>query len=175
MTADGASQQRRAVGRIVRPVGVRGEVKVMPLTDDAERFQKLNNVTMGLTVEEAVAVRFERARRQGNAFVVKLACVDTVEAAEQCRGQYLFVEQQRSARPRPGGYLVDEVIGCEVVTVAGRVVGTVQEILSMPANDVWVVRDGTKEYLLPAVRALLRSVDVTRKRIEVEDLEGLFE
>jgi 16S rRNA processing protein RimM len=175
MTGEASLRERRAVGKIVRPVGIRGEMKVVPLTDELDRFQRLKQVTMGKTAEEAVPVRVEHARLQGRAVVVKLESVESIEAAEQCRDQYLFIDEPRAAKSRRGSYLVDDIIGCQVVTAAGRVVGTVADVLSMPANDVWVVRDGAKEYLFPAVRALLKSVDVERKRIEVEDLEGLFE
>ena len=168
-------RERIAIGRIVRPVGVRGELKVIPLTDDPDRFGASDDITVGSRPEEAMTVRIERSRKQVNAIVVKLAAVDSIEAAERFRDQYMFVEAGEVRPPQTGTYLIDEIIGCTVVTVSGREVGTVADVMTLPANDVWVVRDGTKEHLLPAVRALLRTVDVARKRIEVEDLEGLFE
>jgi 16S rRNA processing protein RimM len=176
MTGGTTAKERRAVGRIVRPVGLRGEVKVVPLTDAPERVRKLKKAWVGRSADQAEPVRIEQARIQGNALVMKFEAVGTVEAAEQCREQFLFIEEEPCAeRSQRGSYLIDDIIGCAVVTAAGEAVGTVEDVLSLPANDVWVVRNGTKEYLLPAVRALLRSVDVGRKRIEVEDLEGLFE
>jgi len=70
---------------------------------------------------------------------------------------------------------MDDIIGCEVVTEEQMKVGIVADLLSLPANDIWVVRNGKKEFLIPAVKAIIRKVDVKAKRITIHALEGLLE
>ena len=70
---------------------------------------------------------------------------------------------------------MDEVMGCEVVTEEQVDVGIITDLLSLPANDVWVVRNGAKEFLIPAVKAIIRKVDIKMKRVTIYALEGLLE
>jgi len=70
---------------------------------------------------------------------------------------------------------MDDIIGCEVVTEEQMKVGIVADLLSLPANDIWVVQNGKKEFLIPAVKAIIRNVDVKMKRITIHALEGLLE
>jgi len=167
-------QELVAIGRIVRPVGVRGEVKIVPLTDDPGRFDALARVFVGSVPEQSEERLVTEIRVQRDSVVVRLAGLETRETAEQYRDAFLFVEQTKSVRPRRGSFFVDDVIGCTVVLPSGQKVGTVQDIMTLPANDVWVVRDGEREHLIPAVKALILSVDVKARRIEVADLDGLF-
>ncbi len=93
----------------------------------------------------------------------------------ELRNRYLFVPKEESIKLRPGSYFMDDVIGCEVVTEEQMKIGIVTDLLTLPANDVWVVRNGAKEILIPAVKAIIRKVDVKKKRITIHALEGLLE
>jgi 16S rRNA processing protein RimM len=164
-----------AIGRISRPIGTQGELKVLPLTYDKQRFVGLQSVWIGhdttrVERRDIVAVRIDAKQ-----IVVKLNSIETPHEAKEFRNKYLFVPKEQTVKLGSGSYFMDEVIGCEVVTEEQVKVGIVTDLLSLPANDVWVVQNGTKEILIPAVKAIIRKVDVKMKRITIHALEGLLE
>ena len=164
-----------AIGRISKPIGTRGEVKITPFTHDRRRFENLPAVWLGHSAANVERKKILNARIDARHVVLALDGVETVEEAEKTRGVFLFVPKEEVAAPQNGSYFVDDVIGCTVVTEDQTVVGTVTDLLSLPMNDVWVVRNGPKEILIPAVKAFIRRVDVEQKRIMIHALDGLLD
>ncbi|MBI3578540.1 MAG: 16S rRNA processing protein RimM, partial [Ignavibacteriales bacterium] len=72
-------------------------------------------------------------------------------------------------------FFIDDIIGMTVVSEEGEPIGTVKDILQTPANDVWVVQNGTKEVLLPAVKEVIKTVDLKRKEVVIHVMEGLLD
>jgi len=101
--------------------------------------------------------------------------INTVQEAEKVRDRYLFIPKEQVVTLPPGSYFVDDVIGCEVVTEDDVHIGKVFDLISLPANDVWVVQNGKKEILIPAVKEIIRNVDVEKRRITIHALEGLID
>jgi 16S rRNA processing protein RimM len=164
-----------AIGRIAKPIGTRGDVKVLLLTDDQKRFEGLRSVFVGDNEGSALPRDITSLRIDAKQVVLHFGGFESVEEAEQLRDQYLFVPQEESVKLNAGSYFVDEVIGCDVVTEEQKNVGIVTDILALPANDIWVVRNGEKEILIPAVKAIVRRVEIEKKRITIHALEGLIE
>jgi len=105
---------------------------------------------------------------------VKLESVDDRTGAEPLRGAMVFVRRSDAAPPPEGGYYIHDLIGCEVRTVAGEVVGTLSDVLETPAQHLWVVKSGETVHDIPAVRKFIRSVDIEKKEIVVDLPEGLI-
>jgi 16S rRNA processing protein RimM len=164
-----------AIGRISRPIGTQGELKVLPLTDDKQRFKGLQSVWVGQDATRVEQKDILAVRIDVKQIVVNLNGIETLHEAKEFRNKYLFVPKEQTIELHTGSYFMDDVIGCEVVTEEQVKVGIVDDLLSLPANDVWVVRNGTKEFLIPAVKAIIRKVDVKMKRITIHALEGLLE
>jgi 16S rRNA processing protein RimM len=164
-----------AIGRISKPIGTQGELKVLPLTDDKKRFAGLQTVLVGNDASRVEQQDIRTVRIDAKQIVVSFNGIETSHEAEKYRNKYLFVSKDQIIELRTGSYFMDEVIGCEVVTEEQIKVGIVTDLLSLPANDVWVVRNDTKEFLIPAVKAIIRNVDVKMKRITIHALEGLLE
>jgi len=164
-----------AVGRITRGVGLKGELNVALLTDSSERFEKLKTVWIG--TEESLAGKHAVAavRMTNSAVVLKIKDIDSRTAADAFRGQIVFVASRDAVAPKKGSYFIHDIVGMSVETEAGERVGTLQEVMQLPANDVWVVVDGGKEFLIPAIKDVIRSVDVQRRRVVIRPLEGLLE
>ena len=101
--------------------------------------------------------------------------IATVEESEKFKDSYLFVRKEDAVKLQTGRYFIDDVIGCEVVTEEHVNVGVITDLFSLPMNDVWVVREKTKEILLPAVKAIIRQVDVENRRITIHSLDGLLD
>ena len=164
-----------AIGRISKSIGTQCELKVLPLTDDKQRFAGLQSVWVGHDATRVEQRDIRAVRIGAKQVVVSLNGIDTPHEAKEFRNKYLFVPKEKTIKLRTGSYFMDEVIGCDVVTEEQMNVGIVADLLSLPANDVWVIRNGTKEFLIPAVKAIIREVDVKMKRITIHALEGLLE
>ena len=164
-----------AVGRISRSVGLKGELSVVMLTDTPERFGKLKSVWIGTDEAQAVKHAVLSVRMTHSAVVVKLKDIESRTAADERRGQFLFVPPKDAIVPRKGSYFIHDIVGMNVVTESGEKVGTVQEVMQLPAHDVWVVAAGEKEILIPAIKEVIRSVDMERRAVVIRPLEGLLE
>jgi 16S rRNA processing protein RimM len=164
-----------AVGRISKPIGTQGELKILPLTNEKQRFENLQSVWVGHTAANVEQRDVCAVRIDAKQIVVSLIGVETLQEAEAFRNKYLFVPKEQSVQLRSGNYFIDDIIGCEVVTEENVNIGIVSDVLSLPKNDLWVVRKGKKEILIPAVQAIIRKIDIKIKCITIHALEGLLE
>ncbi len=83
--------------------------------------------------------------------------------------------KEDAVKLRDGSYFIDDIIGCEVVTEEQTIVGKITDLLSLPMNDLWVVKKDAKEILIPAVKTIIRQVDIENKRITIHALDGLVD
>ena len=164
-----------AIGRISKPIGTRGEVKILPLTQDKQRFMNLPAVWIGLEAANAELKKILKVRIDTKHVVFNFDGIETVEKAEKIKDSFIFVAKEDAVKLRDGSYFVDDVIGCEVVTEEQTVVGVITDLLSLPMNDLWVVKKDAKEILIPAVKAIIQQVDVENKRITIRALDGLLD
>lgn len=164
-----------AVGRVTRSIGLKGEFNVALLTDVPERFAKLKSVWVGTDEAQAVKHSVISVRVGHSAVVLKLKDIDSRSAADERRGHLIFVAHKDAIVPKKGSYFIHDVVGMKVLTEAGEEVGTVREVMQLPANDVWVVVAGNKEVLIPAIKEIIKSVDLERRTVRIRPLEGLLE
>ncbi|MGE5552361.1 MAG: ribosome maturation factor RimM [Betaproteobacteria bacterium] len=168
-----------AIGEVTAPHGLRGEVRVIPLTDFPERFTHTAQVLVGPPGAEPDGPPFglEQVRRHGRTMIVKLAGVDSVEAAERLRGRLLFVRRDEVVPLPAGRFYVFDLIGLAVVAEDGTPVGELVEVLENPANDLFVVcpSDGGGDILIPAVKSVVREIDLAGGRMVVSLPPGLRE
>jgi len=154
------------VGRVMGPHGIRGEIKVEPLTDFADRFQRGRR----LWLPDGPHV-IERSRWQEDNVLLKLAGIDDRNQAAALRGQELKLPE---AGPLEAGrYYVHDIIGLRVEDNAGESLGTLADVLVTGANDVYVVRGERGELLLPAIEDVVKEVNLAGGLIRVDVLPGL--
>jgi 16S rRNA processing protein RimM len=164
------------IGEVTRPHGLRGEVRVIPHTDRPERFEGLGECVLWDEASDTRVVRrITGARRQGGAVLLALADCDSVEAATALVGRLVALPRAQALPPPPGRLYPWQLVGCRVVTEAGRVVGELSGIEPSPAHDLWVVRGGEREHLIPAVAEIVVDVDVDARRVVIRPPEGLLE
>jgi 16S rRNA processing protein RimM len=161
------------IGRITRPHGVRGEVKVQPETDFPERFAALRRVLLQRGADDVREAVVESVRRQGETVLLKVAGVDDPGAARALQGVAVAVPWEERVPLPEGQFYVAEVVGLRVRTEAGEVLGTVAEVLRTPAHDVYRVEGESGEVLVPATREVVRVVDLGRGEVVVALPEGL--
>lgn len=182
-----------SIGRITGPQGLGGEVRVFPLTDRQDRLAGLSQVHVCFEAADAAGretrrelATIEAWRPHGALWVVKFAGVVSREGAEGMRGALLQVPPEGVPSLPEGSYYHFQLIGLAVFTTAGEPLGRIRDVLSTGANDVWVVerpksvgpsargRRGD-EILIPALKAVVRSVDLAAGRVEVALPPGLVE
>ena len=162
------------VGRIINTHGVRGELKVMPLTSDISRFDYLKLVWLeenGKLTEHFV----ENARYHKNFVLLTLRGIDTMDKAQALKDCYLKVDRKHTRPLEENEYFIADLIGCRVFE-KGVLLGTVTDVLQTGSNDVYVTEgDIYGEILIPAIEQVIRKVDVESGEILVELPEGLVE
>jgi 16S rRNA processing protein RimM len=156
-----------SVGRIAGPHGIRGEIKVQPLTDFPSRFRRGNRVWL-----DGSPRRIDQSRAQDRLVVLKLDGIDTRTEAEQLRGKELMVPEAEDLEGSDRFYLHD-IVGLPVQDESGAELGKIEDVLTTGANDVYVVRGERGELLLPAVEDVVKEIDIKRGRVVVELLPGL--
>ncbi|MGA9364620.1 MAG: ribosome maturation factor RimM [Bacteroidota bacterium] len=163
-----------AIGKIVKSRGLKGDLVVQPLTDRPERFKALKKVWVGIANSNPLPFQLEDTRVKGRAIHLRLQEIGTRDAADALVGKYLYVTDEDLVRLPQGTHFVHDIIGSLVIDEQGRKIGTVEEVWKLPANDVYVVRQGKREHLVPAVQSVIEKIDTQGKQIQVR-MTGAFE
>ena len=162
-------QDKFEIGKIVNTFGIKGEVKVTPYTDDIEQFKKIKSIYVNNTLMQVQSAKFQK-----NVVILKLKDVDDMTAAENLRNS--IIEAKRSKKKLPENtYYIADLIGLDVYTDEGNLLGNVTDIYNTGANDIYTVKtlEG-KEVLLPAIKDVIKQVDLQNEKIIVHLLKGLI-
>lgn len=165
------------VGKIVNTHGIKGEVRVIAITDfPKERFKLGNKLFLfmpGSAEPEELIIKTHRTHKNFN--LLTFEGYDNVNQVEKMRDGVLKAPASQRGRLHEGEFYFQDIIGCQMVTVSGEEIGKVVEILTPGANDVWVVRDAKgKEVLIPYIEPVVKKVDIQEKVIVIEPMEGLL-
>ncbi|HKV83424.1 MAG TPA: ribosome maturation factor RimM [Ktedonobacterales bacterium] len=162
------------VGEIVGVFGVAGELKVRPLTDFPERFERPEAIYVG---EKRTPYESVGGRQQGRQVILRLAGVETPEAGALLRGERIYVPGDAITPLAGDRFYIHDVIGLRVERADGAVLGVVTDVVSGGANDLYVVEDSQThaETLLPAVKEFVRSIDLASGVMVVTPIPGLFD
>lgn len=174
------SESLLLVGQISRPHGVQGEVKIVPTTDDPSRFADLDIVYIGATAIEADAHRVETVRLQptgrGLVVIMKIEGVDTREQVETLRRRQVFARASDLPPLDDDEFYIHDLIGLEVVTDTGELVGPVDDVMTMPAQQVLVVaRRGRNPAMIPIVHEFVEDINLEERKIIIRPIEGLLD
>lgn len=158
-------QQYLEAGTIVTTHGVHGEVKILPWADGPEFLTLFDRVFL-----QGREYAVENARVQKTCVLMKLRGIDTVEAAQALRDQVVRVDRN-DVELEESTYFISDLIGLTVLC-DDRELGKVKEILTLPGNDVYVVK-GEHEYMIPGVKEFIREIDPAAGFIRVKLIEGM--
>ena len=159
------------VGKIVAAFGTKGELRVMSQTDFPDRFAP--GAELWIEREDR-SYRVEHCRWQKGQAVLKLSAVEDRDRAEELSGRYLRVPGSQLAELEDGEYYLFQLIGLNAVTDEGRELGRLKEVLQTGANDVYIVETPRGELLLPAIKDVIKQVDLPSGTLTVHLLPGLL-
>jgi 16S rRNA processing protein RimM len=166
------------VGKITKPHGLKGEVRVFPETDfPDERFVEGNTLYLDRGNGSDLIPLVIAARRKHKQFeLLRFEGYHHINDVEPWAGALLKVSEDQLSELKDGEYYYHEIVGCRVITEEGKELGKVKEILATGANDVWVVKTGHgKEVLIPYIDDVVKAVDVETKTVKVHMIEGLID
>ena len=171
------SEDLLLIGKVIRPHGMKGLVRIESYAESPDTFLNAGEVFLeassGQTVKHGVI-----AVTPGRKFLLlHLDGVDSLDKAEAYRGGNIYVQRGKLSR-KSDEYFWFELIGLPVYLDTGARIGTIRQILPAPGHDIFVVQEGEKEILIPAVRDVIKDVDLERERVVItgmEDLIGLNE
>ena len=162
-----------SVGYIARTHGIKGDVKVIPLSDVPGRYNTLKWVYVNTRSGETKKCYIRHVRKANDWLIVSFTSFRTVSEAEEIVGGYISVPLNEVPGLDKDIYYNFEIIGMDVYTVEGRCLGKVKDIISTGSNDVYIVKDNKAEHLIPAIRDVVKEIDTKRKRMVITLIEGL--
>lgn len=159
------------IGKIVAPIGIRGEVKVVLLTEFPERFDVGEQLTLRQPSGEIRQHKVHAQRLYKDGLALKLSDVETRDDAENLRGSEFIIGADRLHELPSDGFYLFDIIGLNVVTDDGRECGEVTEILQGGANDVYVTSTGL---CIPALKSVVAKIDIEAGVITIHPVPGLL-
>lgn len=159
------------IGKVIAPVGVRGEMKVILLTEFPERFEAGNELTLRLPDGETKPVKVFSQRLYKEGLALELDGVKTRDGAEALRGGEFVIDANELHELPAGGFYLFDIIGLRVSTDDGRECGEVTEILQGGANDVYVTSTGL---CIPALKNVVTKIDIEQGVMIIHPVPGLL-
>lgn len=162
------------IGKIVNIHGIRGEVKIYTYTDDINALKKLKTVYLDIK-GNLKSFKIQSAKINKQFLILKLEGIDTPEEANKYREIYVKRERKPNENLGEDTFYIEDLIGLSVYDETSSLIGTLTEVLTPGANDVYVVKteDGN-EILLPAIKDVVKEVDIESKKMVVHIMEGLI-
>ena len=166
------------IGKVVRPHGLRGEVRVRIMSGYPDRFKYLESVSLTRDPagpEHPQIFEVERARLHQDFAILKLLDIEDREQADRLRKQFVVISLEDAVPLEEDEYYYYQLIGLEMVTVDGRSLGTVANILETGANEVYIVESPQHgEILIPAIESVVQEIDLASGRIIISPIPGLL-
>ncbi len=164
-----------SIGIITKAHGIKGEVLVSSLTDNPEQFEKLKHVFVAQENENRSEISIQRVRGKNDRFIIKFNGVDNRNQAESLQ-KCLIEKRLDDVDELPADeYYIFDLMDLKVYTTDFQLLGRIKDVLSLSANDVYVVQGENKEYLIPAIKSVVKKVDLEKEIVLVEPIEGLLD
>ncbi len=163
------------IGKIVNTHGIRGEIKIIPLTDDPRRFDALEWVYID---KDGTIGRYSllSVKYFKGAVIIKVEGIDTPEAAAELKDCFMLVDRENAVKLPEDTFFICDILGSSVYDEKGVLLGQLRDVLQTGSNDVYMVKNESgKEILIPALKSVVRNVSVEQKRIDVIIPKGLLE
>ena len=174
------------IGQIVNTNGLKGFVKVKPFTDDIKEFETFETIYVQKKTE-LIEFKIESVRYAKNMVLLKLKGIDDIDSAEALRNLYIKVSREQLPELQENSYYIVDLLECEVVTVEGEILnpqlfndyeitkGKMDDVFNTGSNDIYVVKNEKgKQILLPAIKEVIKNVDIPNRKITVKLMEGLI-
>ena len=162
------------VGKIINTHGIKGELKVYPLTNDIYRFDHLKTAFLG---DKKLKVEVEKVKYYKDLVILKFKEFNNINQVLSFKENFIYVDAEGKIDLTKGQYFIFDIIDCIVFDTKGKKIGIVTEVIQLSSNDIYIVKDieKSKEYLIPAVEEFFIDIDIANKKIVIDPIEGMIE
>lgn len=150
------------VGKIVNTHGLKGEVKVIALTDDSKRYNDLDFVLIDGVERKIQGCKFQKDR-----VIVKIEGIDSIEEAEKYKNKYMEIPREYAVPLEEDTYYIADIIGCNVYDTSGKSLGEVYDVIQTKNNDVYWIRK-PKELLIPVLLEIVTDINIDNRKIIIK-------
>jgi 16S rRNA processing protein RimM len=162
------------VGKVIRPHGLDGSLRIRSYAQSAESFLDAGNVFLKSDKDEMRKCKVLSIKPHKSLFLILLQGLRSPEEAERYRGAEIFIRKDLLEQKGEEEYFWFELIGLEVFLNSGQYLGKLTDIIPTGSNDIYVVKKGGKELLIPAIHEVIDEIDVENKKIIISEMEGLL-
>lgn len=160
------------IGKIVNTHGIKGEVKVYPYTDDIVHLSKLKCIYLDATLQKKYKIMSSKIWK--DMLILKMENIHSIEEAQALKGIDIYIEKEDISHLEDT-YYVEDLIGMNVIDENGKGIGKITYVFHTGANDVYEVKTlEQKEIYLPAIKDVIKEVDIKNKKVQIKMMEGLL-
>ncbi len=163
------------IGKLARPHGVKGELRLHEGTGSAGSWKKSREIFVGASPEEAGSFMLLGVRTSGKWVIVSLDGVDDFDKAKRLQGQCVYVDRQWLGDPGEDYYYLDDLLGLRVFDMHGSDLGTIKDIFDNGAHEVYIIANALHEIMVPIVDGVVQEIDLDADRIVINPPEGLLD
>ncbi len=165
-----------AIAQIIRPHGIRGELKVQSLSDFPDRLTRIKTIFVSeQDGDSAQSYEIELVRRQSPYFLVKLKSVNDLDNAENFRNKFIKIEQKDVHPLEKNQFYHYQLVGLNVLSTTGEELGTISAVIPNPGNDLFQVNGQNRsKFLIPAVTEFIKEIDLLNQRMIINFIPGLI-
>lgn len=162
------------VGKITNTHGIKGELKIFPITHDVERFNQLKSAYIG---GKKIKVNLEKVRYHKGLAIIKFNEYSDINDVLKFKDEFIYVANEDRIKLPENHFFISDLLDCQVFDQDSNLIGILIDILKGPSNDVYVVKnmEKNKEYLIPAVKEFVTQVNTIDKKIVIDPIEGMIE
>lgn len=154
------------IGKIVKPVGIKGEFKVIPYTDNINRFKELKHFYFENDEQKQVV---EKVTLRGDFVTLKIVGIDNPEQVDFLREKCIFVDRENSVKLDQDHFFIVDLVGCEIIGANGKNQGRIVDVENYGASDIIVFEKNGKEYSVPFLKDVFGKIDVENMKVYVTD------
>ena len=166
-------QEYFEIGQIVNTFAIKGIVKVNSFTEDPLEFEQLKTILVEKN-KKLLEFEIEEAKLHKNQVLLKLKGINDINEAEKYKGCYIKLPREKAKKLPENTYFIADLIGLEVYTDSGELLGKVDDIYNSGSADIYVIKNELgKQILLPGIKDVIKEIDVDNEKIIVHLIDGL--
>ncbi|MFX0549092.1 ribosome maturation factor RimM [Hathewaya histolytica] len=154
------------IGQISKPHGVRGEMKIYPLTNDYKRFKELSYILI-----DGKEYKIESCKLQTDRVILKLEGIETIEDVMKYKNKQVSIKREDGIELSEGEYYIADLIGCTVFDTEDTFLGEVYDVIETGSNDVYWVKSEKEEVLIPAIASVVNEIIIEESKIIIKPVK----
>lgn len=162
------------IGKISKNQGNKGEVRVLPFTDFPERFQLLEKVIL-LKDDKVMEKKIQSLRYHKKFVIIKFEGIENIGQALELKNYYIKIPEEDLLPLEEEEYYIDDLLGYQVITSSGDIIGNVTEVVTTGGTDIFFVKGNKKEYMIPAAREIILEIDEKEGKMKIDPIPGLLD